>query len=153
MSETRNFISIFFFFLCIFEIYIKFWAFSKERTPSKLMYFGNYGLRKTCLNKCLKNPVSQDTSASGMVNRNKHCSNLEGSTFSIVIDHCGGRQLDLKKCLLVIWKVLIVFVKALTACDKYSLRNRDNLTQPIEMQLSEKQDFLFNLFLNFWNLH
>ena len=33
------------------------------------MYFRNYGLRKTCLNKCLKNTVSEDTSATSMVKR------------------------------------------------------------------------------------
>ena len=37
------------------------------------MYFRNYGLRKTCLNKSLKYPVSEDTPTSGMVNRKKHC--------------------------------------------------------------------------------
>ena len=51
------------------------------------MYFQNYGLRKTCLNKCLKTTISEDTSASGMVNGNKHCGNLDGKTFIIVIDH------------------------------------------------------------------
>ena len=48
----------------------------------------NYGLRKTCLKKCLKNPVSEDTSASDMVNGKKHFWNPEGATFRIVIDHC-----------------------------------------------------------------
>ena len=37
------------------------------------MYFRNHGLRKTWLNKCVKNPVSEDTSASDMVNGKKHC--------------------------------------------------------------------------------
>ena len=37
------------------------------------MYFGNDGLRKTTLNKSLKNPLSEDTSASGMLNGKKHC--------------------------------------------------------------------------------
>ena len=33
------------------------------------MYFRNFGLRKMCLNKCLKNTVSEDTSATSMVKR------------------------------------------------------------------------------------
>ena len=37
------------------------------------------------------------------------------------------------------WKVLRMFVNILTANDKYSLLNRDNLRQPIQMQLSHKQ--------------
>ena len=35
-----------------------------------------------------------------------------------------------------------MFVNAFTARDKYSLRNRENLTQPIQMQLSMKQETL-----------
>ena len=33
-----------------------------------------------------------------------------------------------------------MFVNILTADDKYSLLNRDNLTQPIQMKLSQKQE-------------
>ena len=36
-------------------------------------------------------------------------------------------------------KILSLFVNTLTVNDKYYLLNRDNLTQQIEMQLSEKQ--------------
>ena len=52
------------------------------------MYFGNYGLRETWLNKCLNSTISEDTSATGMANGNKHNWNLDGKTFIIVIDHC-----------------------------------------------------------------
>ena len=31
------------------------------------MYFSNYGLRKTCLDKCLKTPISENPSTSDMV--------------------------------------------------------------------------------------
>ena len=58
------------------------------------MYFRNYGLRKTLLKKCLINTVSEDTSASGMVNGYKHCWNLADTTFSIVIDHYEGSWLE-----------------------------------------------------------
>ena len=40
-----------------------------------------------------------------------------------------------------------LFVNKLTADDKYSLRNSDNLWQPIQMQLSKKKIFL-NFFLS-----
>ena len=40
----------------------------------------------------------------------------------------------------MICKVLKLFVNALTARDKYSLRNRDYLTKPIQMELSQKQE-------------
>ena len=40
--------------------------------------------------------------------------------------------------MLVLCKILSLFVNTLTADDKYSLLNRDNLTQPIDTQLSQK---------------
>ena len=36
-------------------------------------------------------------------------------------------------------QILRMFVKTLTAHDKYSLRNRKNLCQPIQLQLCKKQ--------------
>ena len=50
-----------------------------------------------------------------------------------------GRQLNCKKSLLVICKILRLFVNTFSAVDKYSLPNREYLTQPIQMQLSQKQ--------------
>ena len=38
------------------------------------------------------------------------------------------------------------------AADKYSLLNRDNSTQLIQMQLSQTQIFFQTFFLNIWNL-
>ena len=49
----------------------------------------------------------------------------------------------------MIWKVLKLFVNALTARDKYSLRDRHNLTQPIQMQLSVKEKSLSQFFFQF----
>ena len=59
-------------------------------------------------------------------------------------------ELGWKKSVLMIRKVLKLFVNALTARDKYSLRNRDNITQPIQIQLSQKQEALSQfVFLHF----
>ena len=44
-----------------------------------------------------------------------------------------------KKSLLVTCKIFRLFVNTLTVDDKYSLFNRDNLTQPIQMHLSQKE--------------
>ena len=53
----------------------------------------------------------------------------------------------------MICKVLKLFVNALTARDKYSLRNREYLMKPIQMELSQKQETWSQfLFLHFWNL-
>ena len=42
-----------------------------------------------------------------------------------------------------------MFVKTLTADDKYFLLNRENLTQPIRTQLSQKQKAFSQFFLAF----
>ena len=49
-----------------------------------------------------------------------------------------GRRFSGKKSLLVIWKSSRQFVHTMSAVDKCSLPNRDNLMQPIHMQLSQK---------------
>ena len=41
--------------------------------------------------------------------------------------------------MLVICKISRLFPNTLSADGKYSLLNRDNLTQPIQMQLSQKE--------------
>ena len=43
-------------------------------------------------------------------------------------------------------KILRQFLNTLTVNDKHYLLNRDNLTEPIEMQLSEKQK-IFSKFI------
>ena len=49
-----------------------------------------------------------------------------------------GRQLSSKKSVLVIWESLRLFLNTMSAVDMCSLCNRDNLMQPIHMQLSQK---------------
>ena len=51
------------------------------------MYFGNYGLPKTWLDQCLKSSVSEYPSKRNMLNAPKHCSYLQDSPFSTIIDH------------------------------------------------------------------
>ena len=45
-------------------------------------------------------------------------------------------------------EILGLFVNTLTANDKYSLLNRDNLTQLIQMKLSQKQKSFFGMFFS-----
>ena len=47
------------------------------------------------------------------------------------------------------YKILRLFANTLTADDKHYLLNRDNLTQPIQMQLSQKQKTFSELFFAF----
>ena len=58
----------------------------------------------------------------------------------------------MEKFLLVICKILGLFVNTLTTDDKYSLLKKDNLTQTIQMQLSEKQKTFSEFFVHFQNL-
>ena len=54
-----------------------------------------------------------------------------------------------KKSLLVIHEMLRPFVNTLTVNDKHYLLNRDNLTQPIQIELSQKQKIFSEFFLAF----
>ena len=60
------------------------------------------------------------------------------------------RQLTFKNSLLVICKISRLFPNTLSTDGKYSLLNRDNLTQPIQMQLSGKQKTFSEVFCEFW---
>ena len=54
-----------------------------------------------------------------------------------------------KKSLLMIGKILSLFVSTLTVNDKHYLLNRENLTEQIQMQLSEKQKTFCGFFFRF----
>ena len=58
------------------------------------MYFSNYRLGKPWLHKCLKNPISKDLSESSMVNRTKHCSNVNRSTFAHLLINMKAIELE-----------------------------------------------------------
>ena len=51
--------------------------------------------------------------------------------------------------MLVLCKILRLFVNTLTADDKYSLLNRNNLTQSIQILLSQKQNTFSEFFSAF----
>ena len=51
--------------------------------------------------------------------------------------------------MLVLCKILGLFVKTLTDDDKYSLLYRDNLTQPIQILLSQKKSTFSHFFSAF----
>ena len=52
-----------------------------------------------------------------------------------------------KKSLLVINKILILFVNALTVDDKIYLFNKDDFMQQIQIQLSQKQKIFSEFFV------
>ena len=59
------------------------------------------------------------------------------------------KNIGLEKISLSDMQSLKSVFNALTARDKYSFQNRVNLKQPIQMQLSEKQETLSQFFLSF----
>ena len=59
------------------------------------------------------------------------------------------RQLTWKESLVVTWKISRLFPNTLSGDGKYSLLNRDNLTQPIQMQLSRKEKTFCDCFSAF----
>ena len=59
------------------------------------------------------------------------------------------RQLTFRKSVLVISKISRLFPNRLSGDGKYSLFNRDNLTQSIQMQLSRKQKTFSEFFCAF----
>ena len=63
-----------------------------------------------------------------------------------------GRQLSFKESLLVIWESLRLFLNTMSDVDMCSLPNRDNLMQPIHMQLSQKLKTFCSYILLFRNL-
>ena len=56
------------------------------------MYFWDYRLRMTWLDKCLKSSVSEETLKNSMVNRANHYSKRNGSTFTKTIDPSEGNS-------------------------------------------------------------
>ena len=61
-------------------------------------------------------------------------------------------QLSWKKSLLLTCQILGLLVNTLAADEKYPVLNRDNLTTPIQMQLSQKEKSSAQFSLHFWNL-
>ena len=57
------------------------------------MYFRKYWLRKIRLDNCLKSSVSEDPQTDNKADGSKHCSSLNGSTFTISINHCEGSSI------------------------------------------------------------
>ena len=55
------------------------------------MYLGYYELRNPCLEICLKSPFLEDRVTRNMVNRRKHCYNLNDSTVFIFSGHFEGK--------------------------------------------------------------
>ena len=111
------------------------------------MYWRYYRLLNMWSDKCLTSSVSEDPSTSNMVIAPTYCWNLKASTFIIFIDR--GQDIWFRNKF--ISKLLRMFVIALNADDKCSFLIRNNVKEPIQIQLFKKQKLFLDLFLHFWN--
>ena len=90
------------------------------------------------LHKFLKLNVSEDASKRNIINGQNHCCNLDDSTFTIFIDNFEGNWVGksffccyakYSNCLLTYWLPMT----------RYSVLNRDNLREPIQITLCLKE--------------
>ena len=106
------------------------------------------------LAKCLKTRVSENPSASNMVNLAKHSWNQHRSTIIIFTNHC-QRKMSWKRSPLLTGKILGLLVYTLAGDEMYLVLHRNNLMIAIQMQLSQKKKNFFSIFGPFfksiWN--
>ena len=81
---------------------------------------------------------------------------LKSSTHHLYHIHWSSTsKMSWEKSLLLRWKTLGLLVNTLAANEKYPVLNRDNLTIPIQMQLSQKQktfsEFFAAFLKSYWN--
>ena len=100
---------------------------------------------KSSLDKSLKSRVSENPLASNMVNVPKPCWNLDQRSYIILIGRFQVNWVGMSH--LFLCQILGLLVNTLSVDEKYVVFNRDNLTIPILMQLSGKQE-TFSGFLN-----
>ena len=114
-----------------------------EKVTVTAFVFRKLRTLKTWLDKCWKSPVSEGTSTSNIINVPKHC--LKSASQHLYhIPSSLARKLCSKKCLLLWWQTLGLLFNTLAADEKYPALNRNNLTTPIQMILSEKKNFFLN---------
>ena len=102
---------------------------------------------KTWSGKCVKRPVSDNPSASNMVNFRKHGWYLDHGIFTLLIDHWKVNWV--RKSLCYSHAILWLLLNKLSADEKYPLLNRDNLKIPIQMQLSQTHKTFSQFFAEF----
>ena len=137
------------FFFLIFEIWFRFWTFSKKKMTLIAEVFPKLrspknNLRSMSMKSRLKGnfPKQHGKRAQTL---------LKFAWKNLYYVYCSvWRQLTFKKVLLVICKISRLLPNTLSSDGKYSLLNRDNLTQPIQMQLSGKQNTFSEFFSAFW---
>ena len=110
--------------------------FNKKMTLIAYLFVRLWPAKNVLTNKCKKSRFRLPFQ--------KECGKVVSTLFESEQQHlqhnyCSmGRQFSCTKSLLVISQRLRLFVNTMSAVDKCSLPNRDNLMQPIHIQLSQK---------------
>ena len=93
--------------------------------------------------KRLKSFVSKHPVTVNILNSLKHCNTALPSHCFITLGKIESENIRLS-----VSEILGVFVSTLTAEEKYSLRNRNNLSQHIQLQWSKKEKNLSHFLLH-----
>ena len=96
--------------------------------------------------------ISEHPSIVSRLKGPKHCWNLHDIPFTFLFWSL-REKLSGKTSLLVIVEILGHFAETLTADNKYSVHNRENVSQPIQMQFSKKTNIFWQILLHIWHLH
>ena len=148
MPKTKNFFLI---FCCFFEIWFKFWTFSKKRMTLTPEVFPKLRTPKNMVTSMSKNSRLNGTFGKQHGKRPQTLLKLSWQHLYHIYWSL-WRQLTYKISMLVICKTSRLFPNRLSGDGKYSLLNRDNLTEPIQMQVSPKKKLFLDFFLHFLNL-
>ena len=98
--------------------------------------------------KYLKSIVSQHLATVNKLNSLKTCTIALWLYCFITL-----AKIELENIGLSVSKMLGVFVKKLTADGKYSFPDREDLLQPVQLQLSKKRKGFLDFLLHIWNLN
>ena len=103
---------------------------------------------KTQSDKCLKIPPSEYPSTRNIADVPKHCEICITGSFSYYLILAKSIELE-KVSLIDICKILGLLVNTFAADEKYPVVSKDNLTIPIQMQSSQKQNTFLKFFAAF----
>ena len=139
--------SFFKFFAAFFKCRWNSSYFKEKRWPSSILYFRSCGLRKRGQTNSKKSRFKRSFDK-------QHCKCAQAllKTTSQHLDHIHWSlpsQLSWKKSLLLTCQIFGLLVNTLAADEKYPVLNRDNLSIPIQMQLSEKESTFSQLSVAF----
>ena len=118
------------FFFCIFEIWFKFWTFLKKKMNHITDVFSKLRTQKNLVRSMPKKSCFNGSFAKEHGNRAQTLLKFQWQHIYDIY-WLLWRILSYKKSLLVICKISRLFLNTMSADGKFSLVNRDNLTQSI----------------------